>query len=145
MRREPARRAAPAPPELGGWLPPVDGAALPEDLAVLGARLEAAAGRTVARRRALRRVLFNGACAVFVGVPLALAGAASDLAPASHPVAKVARANPSVAPPSRLEYVIQHAPDVPLAAATGPVCLKDPDCRAPESPSLVPVEIGTIY
>lgn len=100
MRRTPARPPAPAPPELGGWLPPVDGARLPEDLDVLGARLEAAAGRRPARRRAVRR---NGMCPIFVGVPVA------------------------------------------LATATGPVCLEDPDCRAPESPALVPVEIGTIH
>ncbi len=83
MRRDPARPVAPAPPELGGWLP--------------------------------------------------------------YPVAQVARLNAPPPAPPRFQYVIQQAPDVPLAAATGPACLKDPDCRATESPSLVPVETGTIY
>ncbi len=123
------------------WRPP--GGPLPDELACLGARLEAAAEGKLRRRRALRRSLVNGGLAVLIGAPLALAAAAADLAPSDGPVAHSARAN--AAPDPSFAYVIQHVPDLTFAADAGRACVADPDCRAPGLPSPVPVRLRTLY
>lgn len=123
------------------WRPP-DGP-LPDELATLGARLEAAADRTLRRRRALRRSLVNGLLAVVVGAPLALGAAAVDLAPSDGPVARQAAAN--ALPEPSYAYVIQHVPDLSFAASAGRACVADQDCRAPDAPSPVPVRLRTLY
>jgi hypothetical protein len=133
------RRAAPAPPELDGWTPPAEAPALPEDLAALGAELEAAATRGLIRRRAARRSLLHAAWVLGLGVPLGVSAAAVDLAPASDPVADLARSQP-VWPesPSALP-----AHDVTLGSSAGRVCAQDPDCRVPELPSPAPFPLRT--
>jgi hypothetical protein len=129
----------PAPPELGGWMPPVEAPGLPEDLAALGAELEAAAARGIVRRRAMRRSALHAAWVLFLGVPLAVSAAAVDLAPASDPVAEVARSQP-VWPesPSALP-----AHDATIGTSAGRVCAQDPDCRVPELPSPAPFPLRT--
>ena len=123
------------------WEPP--GGPLPDDLASLGDRLEAAAAGKLRRRRALRRSLVNGGLAVLIGAPLALAAAAADLGPSDGSVAHSARAN--AAPDPSFAYVIQHVPDMTIAAGAGRACVADPDCRAPGNPSPVPVRLRTLY
>jgi hypothetical protein len=126
------------PPELGGWTPPAGGSELPADLALLGAELEAAAARRLARRRALRHSLVNALCVLGIGVPLALSAAAVDLAPASEPVAEVARTQ-DVWPQPVSSLPVR---DVTIGAA-GRVCAQDPDCQVPELPSPAPFPLRT--
>jgi hypothetical protein len=133
------REPVPAPPELGGWMPPAETPELPADLALLGAEIEAAASRRLQRRRRLRRSLVHAGCVVAVGVPLAVSAAAVDLAPASEPVAEVARGqltwptSPSALP----------VRDVTTGTSAGRVCVQDPDCRVPELPSPAPFPLRT--
>lgn len=119
-------------------MPPAD-SELPPDLKRLGADIEAAAVRRLQRRRSLRRSLLHAVCVLFIGVPLAVSAAAVDLAPASEPVAEVARGQ-AVWPdsPSALP-----ARDVAIGTSAGRVCAQDPDCRVPELPSPAPFPLRT--
>ena len=123
------------------WEPP--DRPLTEDLATLGACLEAAADRKLRRRRAIRRTLRDAALVIGVGVPLAVASGAANLGFSDGPVARSARAN--AAPDPSFAYVIQHVPDLTFAASAGRACVADPDCRAPGLPSPVPVRLRTLY
>lgn len=79
-------------------------------------------------RHRRRRSLFKGACAVIVGIPLALAAATTDVAPSSRPVSELARSQSS---PSgalfRAAFVLNRVPDTD--AAGGRPCVMVPDCR----------------
>jgi hypothetical protein len=133
------------PPEVRDLALPA-GAPLPDDLAVLGARLEAAAARK-ARRRALRGSILNGLFVVLVGAPLALAAAATDLGPSSEPVDRVARDSSALASFERSRpYIIQHVPDLSIATAAGRPCAEVPGCRVPgRGAPFAPVRLRTLY
>jgi hypothetical protein len=139
------RDPAGLPPELGNLQLPEG--ELPDDLAVLGARLEAAAEREVVHRREKLRSWRNGVLAVFVATPLALAAAATDVAPSSEPVGQAARAAPSRLgiPDPSYAYVLEHVPDLSFATAAGRACVGDPDCRVPDRALMVPVRLRTLY
>ena len=107
---------------------------LPPDLAALGAQLEAAAERQLARSRRRRRVL-DALCVVLVGTPLAVAAATTDVAPASTPVSQAARSNPSqMILSGGLPGLLPQS----FIASNGRLCTRDPDCRTPDIPSPVP-------
>lgn len=137
--RRPGHRGEPAPPELGGWMPPGEPPALPDDLATLGAEIEAAAGRRLMRRHALRRSAVHAACVVCIGVPLAVSAAAVDLAPAGDPVSEVARMQ-TVWPESPSALPAHHTT---IGASIGRLCAQDPDCRVPKLPSPAPFPLRT--
>jgi hypothetical protein len=106
---------------------------LPPDLDALGAQLEEAAGRQLERAHRRRRRL-DALCVLVLGVPLAVAAATTDVAPASTPVSVAARLNPS-------QMILSGGLAVPpqaLIASNGRLCTRDPDCRTPDHPSPVP-------
>jgi len=100
---------------------------LPDDLVRLGEQLEAAASVQLGNRRRRRRSLLKGACAVVLGIPLALAAATTDVAPSARPVAEIVRPE---APPTLVSasFRLDRVPDE--AAAGGRPCVMVPDCRA---------------
>jgi len=111
---------------------------LPADLEALGARLEGAARRRVARRVAIRRSALHGALVVLVGTPLALAAAARDVAPSSRPVDRLARLAP---PDAVIDASSFHAMDqLPRAALVASNVRS-----APELPSPVPSRNRKLY
>jgi hypothetical protein len=129
--------------ELPDWRPPAD--PLPDELATLGARLEAAAAGALHRRRRLRRSILNGAVAAMVGAPLALAAAATTLGPSDSPNPAAASASAAAASAASAAYEIQHLPDMSSLASVGHACVIDPDCRAPGVPPSVPARLRILY
>ncbi len=112
---------------------------LPAELEELGERLEVAAAAQIARRRAWRRAVRKGALSVVVGTPLALAIGASELAPSSAPVERIAKSGPvRVTTTTRLA---DRRPDAADSARGWP-CVMYPDCR-PESE--VPAEPSSAW
>lgn len=104
---------------------------LPDELERLGVRLEAATAAQLARRRRYRTSLLNGAGAVLVGIPLALAIATTDVAPSARPVAELVRTQGAAAGPSSMvsaRFVLNQVPDG-ADAARGTPCVMVPDCR----------------
>jgi hypothetical protein len=94
---------------------------LPDDLAALGAQLEAAARRSLERRAALRRSLRQALVVVVLGAPLALLAGAKDVGDTSRPIEAVARLVETSAPempPYKTHGGLEHSPQVSLTAST---------------------------
>jgi len=70
---------------------------LPPELDELGARIEAAAARSLARRRARRTAFLNGAATVAVAVPLAISAASADFGSPAVSQVGAAKAGPDTA------------------------------------------------
>lgn len=96
----------------------------------LGARLETAAAAQLVRRARLRQSLLRGACAVVVGIPLALMAATTDVAPSARPVAELARTQPALSTSmATAAFVLDRVADEGDAAGGRP-CVMVPDCRS---------------
>lgn len=121
---------------MGSLLPDREG--LPSELDELGERLQIAASAQLARRRARRRAVRKGAFSVLVGTPLALAIAASELAPSSAPVERIAGSSEvgvTTTDTMTTTRLVDRQPDAARAARGWP-CVMYPDCRpATESPT----------
>ncbi len=114
---------------------------LPAELDELGERLEVAAAAQVARRRAWRRALRKGTLSVLVGTPLAFAIVASELAPSSVPVERIARSGP-VQMTTVTTRLADRRPDAADAARGWP-CVMYPDCRPRSEAATEPSSAGT--
>ncbi len=110
-------------------VPPEHRPELPDELALLGDRLEAAAAGQLDVRRQRRRSLLKGACAVLVGIPLALGAATTDVAPSARPVDELARPDGTdTVPLVNASFVLDRVADEGDAAGGRP-CVMVPDCR----------------
>lgn len=102
---------------------------LPDELAHLGERLEAAAAEELHARRRRRRALLKRGCVVVLGIPLALAAATTDVAPSARPVSEIARNDvTAMVPLVDPSFVLDRVPDEADAAGGRP-CVMVPDCR----------------
>ncbi|MDP9385531.1 MAG: hypothetical protein M3P50_09905 [Actinomycetota bacterium] len=108
---------------------------LPAELEELGERLEIAAAAQIARRRAWRRALRKGALSVVVGTPLALAIGASELAPSSAPVERIAKSGRVLV--TTTARLADRRPDAADSARGWP-CVMYPDCRPGSGVPAVP-------
>jgi hypothetical protein len=121
---------------------------LPEDLDRIGRTLEVAAVRAQ-RRRARRQSVMNGAGAIALAVPLAIAFSAAPLAPSAGlplgPSTSTSTAGMSfmLALPFQMRTDYLHIPDERLPAVKV-VCLDGHDCRVPYEPSLAPAPAGRV-
>jgi hypothetical protein len=115
---------------------------LPSELALLGDRLEAAAQRTLERRRA-RQALLGRGVAVALGAPLALGVAAGNLAPGTGvPTPAHIRSTFSVSSqPPTSSFMVRHIPDEHGRPAWRPACPQARSCRV-ERPAPQPLTPG---
>ena len=106
---------------------------MPPDLEELGARLEAAAARSIARRRARRTAFLNGAATVAVAVPLAISAASADLSRPAAPEIGTGNASATVNWSPGYDLSLSHIRDervrsLPFVYA----CLDGKECRVRE-------------
>ncbi len=104
---------------------------LPDDLDALGAALERAARRQLARRRLLGR-LAQGAAIVLIAGPLALLAVSfDDLSSSSRPIASqapVAAVGPLIEGDASSSFFTAHIPDTPRPPVGNHPCLDGHDC-----------------
>jgi hypothetical protein len=115
---------------------------LPDDLARLGAQLEAATELAVQRRRR-RRAWFHGVGASMIAAPLAALMLAAPLAPSTEVPVKARLLETALQPPT-FAFMVRHIPDEKLPAAMRGSCLAAEDCRTPVAPSLTPAPPGRV-
>ena len=105
---------------------------LPDDLARLGAHLEAATERALDRRRR-RRAWFHGVGASMLAAPLAAIVMAAPLASSTDVPVKARPLETALQPPT-IAFMVRHIPEERVARSVGePPCRAGEDCRTPEA------------
>jgi hypothetical protein len=115
---------------------------LPDDLARLGAHLEAATEAALRRRRR-RRAWVHGAGASMLAAPLAAVLMAAPLEP-SNAVPTKARPLQTALQPPTFAFMVRHIPDERALSGPAGACLAAEDCRTPVAPSLTPAPPGRV-
>ena len=115
---------------------------LPDDLARLGAQLEAATEDAMRRRRR-RRAWIHGFGASMFAAPLAAVMMAAPLAPSNNVPVKVRLLETALQPPT-FAFMVRHIPDERILARPAGPCLAAEDCRTPVLPSLTPAPPGRV-
>jgi hypothetical protein len=115
---------------------------LPDDLARLGADLEAATAAAAARRRR-RRAWFHGVGASMLAAPLAAVMVAAPLEPSNAIPVKARPLQTALQPPT-FAFMVRHIPDERVPLAVAGACLAAEDCRTPVAPSLTPAPPGRV-
>jgi hypothetical protein len=106
---------------------------LPPELDDIGARLEAAAARSLARRRARRTAFLNGAATVAVAIPLAISAASADLNHQAAQTIGTGHAGPAINWSPGFDLSLSHIRDERIRSAPQVfACLDGKECRVRE-------------
>jgi hypothetical protein len=115
-----------------------------DDLARLGAALEAATGHAVRRRRVRWQTARGLIASVALAVPVVLGATQQTLEPAAGPLPRVpAITDPALWPPT-FDLMVRHIPDENAESVVHQPCLDARDCRAPIRPTRQPAPPGRV-
>ncbi len=115
-----------------------------DDLARLGAALEAATSHAVRRRRVRWQTARGLIASVALAIPVVLGTTQQTLEPAGGPLPRVpAVTDPALWPPT-FGLMVRHIPDENAESVVQQPCLDARDCRAPIRPTRQPAPPGRV-